>query len=102
MPTASHSISQLIQELASKASLNVISAGAGTDFTGSPTAKLQLKSPNGTTYTIETSEGLSAQIHKRPAPGEQLKTYLQTLAKRMQTARPDVFLTLHGSQLSLQ
>ncbi|HWY70088.1 MAG TPA: hypothetical protein VNX88_15565 [Terriglobales bacterium] len=102
MPTASHSISQLIQELASQANLTVVSAGAGTDFTGAPTAKLQLKSPSGTTYSVETSEGLSAEIEKRPALGDELKTYLHTLARRMQSARPDVFLTLHGIPLSLQ
>jgi len=102
MPTASHSISQLIQELASQANLTVVSAGAGTDFTGAPTAKLQLKSPSGTTYSVETSEGLSAEIEKRPALGDELKVYLETLAKRLQTARPDVFLTLHGLPLSMQ
>jgi hypothetical protein len=102
MPTASHSISQLIQELASKAGLTVISAGSGTGFSRAPTAKLQLKSVSGTTCSIETSEALSAEIEKRAALGEELKTYLQTLAKRMQTARPDVFLTLHGLPLSMQ
>ena len=102
MPTASHSISQLIQELASKAGLSVVSAGAGTDFTGAPTAKLQLKSHSGTTHSVETSEGLSAEIEERPALGEELKTYLETLGKRLQTARPDVFVTLHGLPLSMQ
>ena len=102
MPTASHSISQLIQELASQANLTVVSAGAGTDFTGAPTAKLQLKSPSGTTYSVETSEALSAEIEKRGSLGEELKTYLHALARRMQGARPDVFLTLHGIPLSLQ
>lgn len=102
MPTASHSISQLIHELASKADLTVVSAGAGTDFTGAPTAKLQLKSPSGTTYLVESSEGLSSEIEKRPALGEELKTYLETLGKRLQTPRPDVFVTLHGLPLSMQ
>jgi len=101
MPTASHSISQLIYELASKADLTVVSAGAGTDFTGAPTAKLQLKSSSGATYSVETSEGLSAEIEKRPALGQELKTYLATLGKRLQT-RPDVFVTLHGLPLSMQ
>ena len=102
MPTASHSISQLIQELASRANLTIVSAGAGSDFTGAPTAKLQLKSRSGTTYFVETSEALSNEIEKHPALGEEVTTYLQTVAKRLQTARPDVFLTLHGLPLSLQ
>ena len=102
MPTASHSISHLIQELAAKANLTVAGAGAGTDFTGAPTAKLQLKSAGGTSHSIETSEALSAEIEKRESLGEELKTYLQMLAKRMQTPRPDVFVTLHGLPLSMQ
>lgn len=102
MPTVSHSISQLIQELASKADLTVVSAGSGTDFTGAPTAKLQLKSPAGTTCPIETSESLSAEIEKHAALGEELNAYIQTLAKRMRGARPDVLLTLHGLPLSMQ
>ena len=65
MPTASHSISQFVQELASKADLTVVSAGAGRDLTGAPTAKLQLKTASGTTYSIETSEALSAAIEKQ-------------------------------------
>src|SRR5438270_10692636 len=102
MPTASHSISHLIQELAAKANLTVAGAGAGTDFTGAPTAKLQLKSAGGTSHSIETSEALSAEIEKRKSLCEELKTYLQMLAKRMQTPRPDVFVTLHGLPLSMQ
>ena len=77
-------------------------AGAGTDFTGAPTAKLQLKSAGGTSHSIETSEALSAEIEKRESLCEELKTYLQMLAKRMQTPRPDVFVTLHGLPLSMQ
>jgi len=103
MPAISHTtISQLIQELASKANLTVISAGSGTDFTGAPTAKLELKSQSGTTHSVETSEALAAEIDKREPLGEELKTYLQALAKRMQGVRPDVFLTLHGLPLSMQ
>jgi len=102
MPTASHSIAQIIQELAAKADLAVVSAGTGTDFTGAPTAKLQLKSTSGTIYSLETSEALSTEIERRPPLGEELKIYLETLAKRMQTARPDVWLTLHGLPLSMQ
>ena len=102
MPTASYSISQLIQELASQVNLTVAGAGSGTDFNGAPTAKLQLKGANGATYAIETSEALSADIEKRAPIAEELKTYLHALAKRMHTGRPDVFLTLHGLPLSMQ
>ena len=103
MPAISHtSISQVIQELASKANLTVISAGSGKDFTGAPTAMLELKSPSGTTHSVETTEALAIEIEKREPLGEELKTYLQALAKRMQGTRPDVFLTLHGLPLSMQ
>jgi hypothetical protein len=102
MLTASHSISQQIQELALQSGLTVAGAGSGTDFTGAPTAKLQLKCSTGTTHSIETSESLSAEIERLPPLREELNTYIQVLAKRMQTARPDVFLTLHGLPLSMQ
>jgi len=103
MSVISHpNISQQIQELAQQAGLSVAGAGSGTDFSGAPTAKLQLKAASGTTYSIETSEALSAEIEKHEPLGEGLKTYLQALAKRMQTPRPDVFLTLHGLPLSMQ
>jgi len=102
MLIASHSISQQIQELALQAGLTLAGAGSGTDFTGAPTTKLQLKSAIGTTYSVETSESLSAEIERHTPLGDELKTYLQVLAKRMQTARPDVFLTLHGLPLSMQ
>src|SRR5579859_1162063 len=103
MPTASHAnISQLIQELAHTAGLDVVAAGSGNDFNGAPTAKLQLKSANGAVHSIETSEALGHEIEKRPELREELQGYLQTLAKRMHAPRPDVFLTLHGLPLSLQ
>src|SRR5438067_10875195 len=102
MLIASHSISQQIQELALQAGLTLAGAGSGTDFTGAPTTKLQLKSAIGTTYSVETSESLSAEIERHTPLGDELRVYLQTLAKRMQAARPDVFLTLHGLPLSMQ
>jgi hypothetical protein len=103
MSVISHTtIAQQIQELALQAGLSVAGAGSGTDFTGAPTAKLQLKAASGTTYSVETSEALSAEIEKRASLGDELKTYLLALAKRMQTPRPDVFLTLHGLPLSMQ
>ena len=102
MPTASESISQLLQQYASKAGLSVAAIESGTDFTGAPTAKLQLKSQTGATQTIETSECLGAEVEQKPALREELASYLQTLAKRMSSPRPDVFLTLHGLPLSMQ
>lgn len=103
MPTASHAnISSLIQGLAQGTGLEVVVAGSGADFNGTPTAQLQLRSANGVTYSIETSEALGREIERRPELREGLKTYLQALAKRMQAPRPDVFLTLHGLPLSLQ
>ena len=75
---------------------------SGTDFTGAPTAKLQLKSPTGAMQSIETSERLAAEIEQKSALREELSSYLQTVAKRMYSPRPDVFLTLHGLPLSMQ
>ena len=102
MPTASQSISQLLQEYASKAGLSIASVESGTDFTGAPTAKLQLKSVAGPTQSLETSKRLGAEIEQKPALREELSSYLETLAKRMHSPRPDVFLTLHGLPLSMQ
>ena len=102
MPTASHSISQLIQQSASKAGLALFSAGAGVDFNGAPTARLELKSTSGSTYQLETSESLSAAIEQRPGLLEELSRYLDTLAKRLRAPHPDVFLTLHGLPISMQ
>ena len=102
MPTASESIAQLLQEYASKAGLSVAVVESGTNFTGAPTAKLQLKSATGATQTIETSESLGAEIEHKSALREELASYLKTLAKRMQSPLPDVFLTLHGLPLSMQ
>ena len=102
MPTASRSISQLIREAASKAGLAVGNVASATDFNGAPTAKLQLKSINGSTYLLEMSESLSARIDDRQELREGLDHYLQALAKRLATPRPDVLLTLHGLPLSMQ
>ena len=103
MTTASHSsISHLIQELAAKSGLSIASAGSGTDFHGAPTAGLEFKDANGTTYSLEISETLGAELERRPEMTHELRSYLQTLAKRMQAPRPDVFITLHGLPLSLR
>ena len=103
MPTVSHiDISQLVQELAAQLSLTVTSAGSGADFTGAPTAQLQLKSVEGTVYSIEISERLGSEFETHPELREELRSYLQVLAKRMRSPRPEVFLTLHGLPLSLQ
>jgi hypothetical protein len=103
MPTrSSANISELIQQLAQQVGLTVQAAGSGIDFTGRPTARLQLKSANGASYSVETSEALGSELERRSELSEHLKGYLETLAKRMQAARPDVFLTLHGLPLSLQ
>src|ERR1051326_458167 len=102
MPTASESISQLLQEYASKAGLSVTAVESGTDFAGRPTAKLQLNSATGATQSIETSEQLGAEMEQKPALRDELASYFKTFAKRMSAPRPDVFLTLHGLPLSMQ
>src|SRR5690242_20160207 len=102
MPTASLSISQFLQDSASRAGLSVTAVESGTDFTGSPTAKLQLRSVTGSAHSIETSERLTSDMEQKPALREELSSYLQTLAKRMHSPRSDVFVTLHGLPLSMQ
>src|SRR5947209_15793625 len=102
MTISQTNISSLIHELAQQAGLTVSAAGSGTDFTGAPTARIEVNSDSGASYSIETSESLGAELEKRPQLRDELKGYLQTLTTRMQTPRPDVFLTLHGLPLSLQ
>jgi len=103
MTVVSHTnVSHLLQEVASQAGLQVAGAGSGTDFSGAPTANLQLKSSNGTTYPVELRESFGADLEHRPELRAGLASYLQTLAKRMQGSRPNVFLTLHGLPLSLE
>src|SRR5215472_5132524 len=103
MTTVSHTnISQFLQELASQSGLQVAGAGSGTDFSGAPTAELQLKTGSGTTYSLEMRESFGAELDHHPELRGHLSSYLQTLARRMQGPRPDVFLTLHGLPLSLQ
>src|SRR5947209_9774812 len=102
MATASQTISQTIQELAAAAGLSVADIASGTDFNGAPTSKVQLKAANSATYSIETSEALSAEMARRSELLGELQTYLNSLSKRLQSPRPDVFITLHGIPLSLQ
>ena len=100
--TSQTSVSHLVQQFAANAGLSISASGAATDFTGEPTIGLELKSRNGTMYSLEVSEDLGTEIDKRAELMEGLRSYLQDLAKRMQTPRPDVFLTLHGLPLSFQ
>jgi len=102
MPTSSLTISEIVQEIAPKAGLSVAAVESGTDFNGAPTAKLQLKAVNAATYSMQTSETLSSEIEKRPELRQEMQAFLQSVAKRLQEPRPDVFLTLHGIPLSLQ
>ena len=100
--TSQTSISHLIQELAARAQLSIAASGAATDSSGKPTIGLELKSASGTTYSLEVSEALGGEIDKRPELIEGIRNHLSDLAKRMQTPRPDLFLTLHGLPLSFQ
>lgn len=102
MATAPQTISQTIQELAVKAGLAVVDVASGTDFNGGLTSKLQLQAANRAAYSIETSETLGDEISKGSGLLDELQTYLISLAKRLQSPRPDVFLTLHGIPLSLK
>jgi hypothetical protein len=102
MPSAPHSISQIIQELVSKSGLAVVTSESGSDFNGSPTLKLELKSRVGSTHSVEISESLGSEIDAKPKLREGLSSYLHALAKRLQSPRADVFLTLHGLPLAMQ
>jgi hypothetical protein len=103
MPTASRTnILEQLQQLATKVRLSVVASGAGTDFTGAPTAKLQLKADSGSTHSLELSEAFASVLDGRPELREELKDYVEALAKRMRSPRPDVFVTLSGLPLSTQ
>src|SRR6185437_2341480 len=102
MPTVHHSLSQLLPELVSKSGLSITSSEPGSDFNDSPTMKVELKSRNGSTHALEISESLGSEIASKPDLLEELSSYLQALAKRLQSPRPDVFLTLHGLPLAMQ
>lgn len=102
MPTAPHSLSQLLDELVSKSGLSIIGSEPGRDFNGSPTFKIEVKSASGSTHLIEISETLGSEIDNKPKLRDGLSSYLETLGKRLQSPRPEVFLTLHGLPLAMQ
>jgi hypothetical protein len=103
MPTASHTnVLQYLQELAKDAGLTVTESGHGTDFTGAPTAKLRVSAGSGNDHSLEITEAFASVLEKKPELQQELKSYLEILAKRLQTARPDVFVTISGLPLAME
>jgi hypothetical protein len=80
----------------------VVSAGNGTAFDGAPTARVELKSASGSTTSVEISETLAADIERRPALSDELRSCIQTLSRRLQGPCPNVFVTLHGMPLAMK
>jgi hypothetical protein len=102
MPTAPRSLSQLLQDVVSKSGLSINSSEPGSDFNGSPTIRIDVKSASGSTHLIEISESLGSEIDMNPKLRDGLSSYLEALGRRLQSPRPDVFLTLHGLPLAMQ
>ncbi|HET9743278.1 MAG TPA: hypothetical protein VFQ00_11055 [Terriglobales bacterium] len=103
MTTASHlDISQFIHEVANAAQLSVGASAAGTDFAGAPTVRFELSSPSGESHTLELSSTMSAELENKTELRQEFENYLQTLARRLRSAAPNLFLTLHGIPLRLE
>jgi hypothetical protein len=103
MLTASHTnVLHQLQELATTAGLSVVTAALGTDFTGAPTAKVQLRAESGSTHWVEVSEGFATVLENKPALQQEMNDYFATLAKRMRSPRPEIFVTLSGLPLAMQ
>lgn len=103
MTTASHlDISQFVHDAANTAGLSVGAATAGTDFAGAPTVRFELSSPSGESHTLELSSTMSAELENKTELRQEFANYLQALARRLRSAAPNVFLTLHGIPLRLE
>lgn len=95
-------ISQVVQEIAAGAGLQMASMSSATDFNGAPTAQIHFKSASGSASSLEISESFTDEIERRSELRDELVSYLRALEKRMRAPRPEVFLTLHGLPLAMQ
>lgn len=89
------SLTQKIESAAQAAGLTVLSAESGADTAGHPTAKFRLALANNPerSLTLELSE--TFDFHK-PELLPEMTSHLREEARRLQTPRPDVHVTVEG------
>ena len=88
-----------LESAAKAAGLVVVSSESGEKYSGGATTKftLALAADPAKTQLLELSEGFE---FGRPDLKDGVKAYLAEAAKRLKSARPDCYLTLHGLPLS--
>ena len=92
-------LAEQMERAAKAAGLAVESSEVGQDFSGNPTTrfKLALAGNNAKTHLLELSERFDLSRADMLA---EVGVYLAEAAKRLKSARPDCYLTLHGLPLS--
>jgi hypothetical protein len=88
-----------LETAARAAGLSLSSIEPGTDYAGAPTtrATLALAADSAKTLTLELTEAFDTADAKFAA---ELTIFFTEAAERLRSARPDVYLTLHGLPLS--
>ena len=90
-----------LEEAAAKAGLTLLSANAGSDFHGRPTAAFQLglADPDfaGRSLLLEMSDGFSFD---KPELLPTMTAHLAAKAKRLRNPRPDSYVTLGGMPIT--
>src|SRR5579863_8151537 len=89
------SLTSSLQPAATHAGLSVLSATAGSDFNGQPTAVFQLGLPgvDGRTLQLELSEAFE---FNKPDLVPQMTAHLAAQARRLRNPRPECYVTLAG------
>jgi hypothetical protein len=89
------SLVSLLESAATQAGLKLVSAAAGTDTQGQPTAVFQLGLPDveGRTLQLELSESFDFD---KPALLPEMAAHLAAEAKRLRNPRPECYVTLAG------
>jgi hypothetical protein len=90
-----------MEAAAKAAGLTVTKTETGSDFSGNPTVKttLALTSDASKTLTVELSKGVDITD---PKLAGETAHFLAETVKRLQSARPDVYLTLSGLPLTFE
>jgi hypothetical protein len=89
-----------IEAAAANAGLKILSANAGQNTTGHPTAVFELRPADGAMgrgLQLELSEGFRLE---RPDLLDELNNYLGAEARRLRNPRPDCYVTLDGLPIS--
>jgi len=89
------SLATSLKAAATQAGLTVLSATAGSDFNGQPTASFQLGLPGveGRTLQLELSEAFEFD---KPHLLPEMTAHLAAEAKRLRNPRPECYVTLAG------